>query len=194
MQEIDTKYIDQFLRLKSISDILERKFFKNTREITESMAIYSACRDALPKKSDVSDTSFKLVEITNSSTQRTAGLFVFLTRWECYGVGKRLGGKFFNAARLHTISGNAESYSFESSSTVVFVAIDPQFELSSVLDSVSAPHVIVITLSTEEVAQGFVGHTPMFERRDTAVIGDRQWIRAYSFKSSGGWKPYVEGG
>jgi hypothetical protein len=180
--DINTSYIDQFLRLKCVSDIIERRFYKSAKDITEGMALLNAIRAVAPDL--MKSESVKLVEICNGSALKIAGLMAFLTRWECAAVGKELPRTPYNAARLLVAPGSPRGYQITSvKSPVVVCAVDPQYRLEDILEDIDCPELYVFSAQNGSNTY-FSGYTPIESFNDDAVLSDRNIISAYHFEAA----------
>lgn len=96
------RYMDEFIKLKCAPDLISMRLFPNAKEITESMAAYKATRFISGKVNlDFGNPNIAMVCVGDGNTPRTAALFAFRSRWDCYSVDPRLGPKRFEVAHLH---------------------------------------------------------------------------------------------
>lgn len=101
------RYIDEFLLMRSSSDMLLAGLFPNGKELAESMSAFTAVREFLLVRRDVAservrrmcqdtgvlrvtDPSVTVVVVGDGVTPRTAGLFAFRTSWRCVSVDPAL--------------------------------------------------------------------------------------------------------
>src|SRR5574343_1709534 len=82
------RYIDEFIhRWKCASDLLVLGLFPNGKEITESMSAYHAVKKyILDDVQELKDESIFLVSVGDGCVPRTAALFAFMTKWQCWSV------------------------------------------------------------------------------------------------------------
>lgn len=86
-------YINQFIsRYKCAADMLAIGLFPNAKEITESMSMYHAVKKYLPEYK-LDDRDVDLFSVGDGSTPRTAGLFAFMTAWQCFSIDPNLSNK-----------------------------------------------------------------------------------------------------
>lgn len=100
----DLRYLNAFIDLKCAPDLLELKMFPNAKEITESMAMYAAVAKLLPKRGeDLGSELHKVFVIGDGSTPRTAAIFAFRSRWQCFSIDPLLkeASRFMRVNRLH---------------------------------------------------------------------------------------------
>ncbi len=78
------KYLDTFIKLKCAPDLLALGLFPNTKEITESMAMY----DAVKKYGDfkLNDPDMTVMVVGDGHTPRTGALFAFRSAWYTFSV------------------------------------------------------------------------------------------------------------
>jgi hypothetical protein len=149
------RYINEFIRLKCASDLLERELFPNAKEITESMAAFNAVRTML--NLSPMDESVSLVAVGDGVTPRTAAMFAFRTKWNCYSIDPALdtGRKWFSlpSYRLTVVADKVENlirpggekfWIFDG--VVVIVAVHSHAPLPVVLEHIkgSPRHVVAI--------------------------------------------------
>eukprot|EP00960_Hanusia_phi_P004881 141004-Hanusia_phi.AAC.2 len=79
-QESKLKYVDEFLKLDCAPSLIALKLFPNAKEITESMAVYTAFRRLLSAQCMDFDSSDSFVFVGDGTTPRTAAIFAHLTR------------------------------------------------------------------------------------------------------------------
>ena len=94
------RYIDEFLSLKCVTDLIDHKLYPDTKEITESMAILNVLRtyfnsSSKDLKNDY-DYNFENKNVTaivvgDGSTPRIAALLCFITKWnDIYSIDPQL--------------------------------------------------------------------------------------------------------
>ena len=81
------RYIDEFVRLSSAPTMLELNLFPNSKEISESMAMWEAYRKFLAKHcADFTDED-AFIAVGDGATPRTAALFAFLGKGgTCFAI------------------------------------------------------------------------------------------------------------
>ena len=70
------RHIDELIGCACFPDLLERKFFPNGKEITESAAAYHYVRWHLPRFA-LRDPDIAMVSVGDGHTPRTAAMFAF---------------------------------------------------------------------------------------------------------------------
>jgi len=98
------RYINEFVKLNCASDLLELKLFPNAKEITESMGAFHAVRSVILPETGIqrNDPGITLVSVGDGCTPRTAALFAFLTKWQCYSIDPQLREAPFSIKQLVT--------------------------------------------------------------------------------------------
>lgn len=141
-----SRYINQFLRLKCAPDVIASRVFPNVKEITESMAAFSAVRRIMGSES-FGNHKIQLVDVGAGKYPRTALLFAHMTRWTCWAIDPRLSSKSYSNVRgLHTLSEKIESTMTESEHPVVVCAVHSHVPLDVTLSRIKAPEVLVVAM------------------------------------------------
>ena len=131
------KYLNEFHKLKCSADIVPLRLFPNAKEITESMGAYHAVLNHI--ECDKDDPSTLLISVGDGNTPRTAGLFAFLTKWDCLSVDPRLKTKpeFKAIKRLAIVPEKIEDCSFpliNLYSQIIVVCVHSHAKLDVVYD------------------------------------------------------------
>jgi hypothetical protein len=103
---LNFRFVDEFLALGCVTDLLLAGLYPNGKEMAESMAAFSAVRDFMLFRKDapdgaprkfsengplhLNDPTVTLVAVGDGCTPRTAGLFAFRTSWRCVSVDPAL--------------------------------------------------------------------------------------------------------
>lgn len=82
------RLLSEFVQLSCAPDVLRLKLFPNAKEITESMAMYSAVRKYVCD--DFRNDKIAMVSVGDGASPRTAGLFAFRSAWNCYSIDPNL--------------------------------------------------------------------------------------------------------
>lgn len=86
------RYLDEFLRLKCVRDLMLPGLWPDAKEVTESMCAYSAVRSRLGKH--LGDPQVAAVVVGDGCSPRTAALFAYRSRWTVYSVDPRMRDKW----------------------------------------------------------------------------------------------------
>lgn len=91
------EYLDQFLQLKCAPDLITMGLFPNSKEITETFAVWRALKGyILPllstSTSSIDNRQNAIIVVGDGMTPRTAALCAYLTKglWQCYSVDPML--------------------------------------------------------------------------------------------------------
>lgn len=89
------EYLDQFLQLKCAPDLITMGLFPNSKEITETFAIWTALRRHIFPQlstSSMDNRQNAIIVVGDGMTPRTAALCAYLTKgaWQCYSVDPML--------------------------------------------------------------------------------------------------------
>lgn len=89
-------YISRFLKAKVSPFLLP--FFQRTgnpvKEITESYGIFNAARTCFPEF--IKEDTVDCFVIGDGNTSRTAAMFAFFTKWQCYSIDPKLNMNYLN--------------------------------------------------------------------------------------------------
>jgi hypothetical protein len=139
-------YLEEFLRDKCSPDLLERKFFPNIKELTESYTAFAAVRRMFGVQA-FGNPDIVLIDVGCGATPRTAALFAFKTRWKCHAVDPRLHVREYRTDRLHLCPTKIEDMVFNyPDKTVVVVAVHAHIVLDHLLDVVRAKELAVVAM------------------------------------------------
>ncbi|CAF1052675.1 unnamed protein product [Rotaria sordida] len=94
------EYLDEFLQLRCAPELITMGLFPNSKEITESFAIWSALRQfifprmeqKLPTSESIDNRQNAIIVVGDGMTPRTAALCAYLTKglWQCYSIDPML--------------------------------------------------------------------------------------------------------
>ena len=94
------RYIDEFLSLKCVTDLINHKIYPDAKEITESMSILNALRKYFHSSSkdlqkhkdyNFANKNVTAIIIGDGSTPRIASLLCFVTKWNnIYSIDPQL--------------------------------------------------------------------------------------------------------
>jgi hypothetical protein len=102
------RYMDEFVKLKCAPDMLSLDLFPNSKEVTESLAVYSAIRKHFRHIFDLSDPNVTVISVGDGATPRTGATFAYRSAWQCISVDPLLKNKKgrFNAIQRLTMYEN----------------------------------------------------------------------------------------
>lgn len=80
------RYIDEFLSLNCAPHLLKLKYFPNSKEVTESMAMYSAYRTYFGKTIKSDDDKVLCIVVGDGKYPRTGALFAMRTKWNIVSI------------------------------------------------------------------------------------------------------------
>lgn len=113
---VPTTYLSRFLSLNSAANMLELELFpkSNTiKEIAESMSMwYAVERHIMPIDQDVytgrGQSDINLIVVGDGTKPRTAALFAYMTKWNCWSIDPIMTQKEYPIKRLTIISNKIE--------------------------------------------------------------------------------------
>lgn len=126
------RYMDAFVRLKCAPDLLAHGWYPNAKEISESMAALEAARQALGVRR-FGDEETTLIAPGDGCSPRTAGLFAYMTRWDCFAVDPRMRGqgRHPTVKRLTLVPRRAEDFGLNPRKRVVVAAVHSHANLAA---------------------------------------------------------------
>jgi hypothetical protein len=84
------RYINEIMGCKCFPDLLELGIYPNAKEITESLAAYSAARKYGKKLFPFEDRKTSMISVGDGASPRTAAMFAFRSAWQCYSIDPNL--------------------------------------------------------------------------------------------------------
>lgn len=150
-QDGQHRYMNEFIgQYKSAADLLALGIYPDAKEITESMAAFSAVRKYL-KQYDPQDPKVTLVSVGDGKQPRTAALFAFKTKWNCISIDPGLDltkiGTWENKIkRLTCIPQKIEDLSTIYCKKVVIVAVHSHASMRETLNIVQGEERSLITV------------------------------------------------
>lgn len=87
-------YLNEFIQLSSAPDMLELGLFPNVKEISESMGCFHAAIELFGGMECLGRHDIAVVVIGDGVSPRTAGLFAFRSRWDCYAIDPLMREKY----------------------------------------------------------------------------------------------------
>lgn len=143
---MSNNYLAQFVRLECAPDLLSWKVFPNAKEITESMAAFSAVWGHITD--DFGNKKIALVSVGDGHTPRTAALFACRTAWKCYSVDPELRPKMWGIKRLVVIPKKIEDSPLDlhAFDMAIIVLVHSHAPMEAVLTNIKAKirHVVAM--------------------------------------------------
>lgn len=175
------KYISEFLGLTCAVDILQTDLFPNGKEITETMATYSAVVRKM-HGFDPTDDEITMISVGDGSTPRTAGFFAYMTHWECISVDPKLRVNDFQEIRqLEMYDGRIQEYEFKGD-RVILTAVHSHADLQDSVDAIDAEEILVVAMPCCETLE-LDDHEPIKEYADWGCFSPQRTIKIYHIKN-----------
>ena len=173
------KYVNEFVRMKCSPDLIKYELFPNVKEISESMTALVAVRKYLGAKS-FGDENFTVIDAGCGRMPRTAALFAFLTRWQCYAVDPLLQMNNSNNSikRLQKINGLIEQQRFDIDGTCIFLAVHSHISLPIALQNVKAKRIIIVAIPCCKPLI-LKKYKPVKEYEDEGCLSPKRLVRMY---------------
>lgn len=86
---ISARYVNRFISLDSLEEFGKYDLFPNVKEVTESFGMYSAVTHNICMNDeyiDVDRENTRIFVVGDGVVPRTASVFAFMTKWECYSI------------------------------------------------------------------------------------------------------------
>jgi hypothetical protein len=174
-----TRHIDEFLGLKCMPEII--KFYPNSKEITEAMAVFSGIRkvhDVYP--SIMGDPNILCIVPGDGVSPRVGALAAYRTKWTVHSVDPAMRQREHGIERLTLHTKKIEDCEFIKYPTVVIMSCHSHVALDEVLKTVYADRYIVIALQCC-VPMKITDKLPLHEYRDVGVFSPENLIRIWSW-------------
>lgn len=143
---MNTRYLDQFIRLKCAPDLLSAKLFPNVKEITETMTAFTAVRRVVGAER-FGDGTVTLIDVGSGVKPRTAAFFACMTRWQTIAVDPvlRQSGQH-KIRRVLMFQKRIEDLEINVEGLAVIVGVHSHANLSKTLMSISSKGAIVVAM------------------------------------------------
>lgn len=84
------KYISELLSCRCAPDLMRLHIYPNAKEVSESFALYNACRRHLASRFDTKDPSVVCIVVGDGVSPRTGALMCFRTAWKVHSIDPAL--------------------------------------------------------------------------------------------------------
>jgi len=88
--EGSSRYLSELLKLDCGPELLKLRLFPAAKELTESFAAFAAVRNHLGSVFSPDDANVTVVCVGDGKFPRTAALFAYRTKWQCYSVDPQM--------------------------------------------------------------------------------------------------------
>lgn len=186
----DRVYVHEFFRMRAAADILPLGVFPNVKEITESMAAFTASARLV----DRSRSDVLCVAVGDGVTPRTATLCAFLSKWQCWSIDPNLregkiAGWEAKVQRLRCIKGRAEEQSIKTTSPVVVLAVHSHAPLHEFLPRIDAKEVYVVAVpccvpqrvevDLRKLDRGLWEIDPSYQYEDGGIWSEKKLVKVW---------------
>lgn len=175
------KYFDELTQSCKFQLMLNLKLFPNAKEISESMAMYSAIKNKLKLPLD---GGFNCVVVGDGHTPRTASLIAMHSNYKCYSIDPNLKMKFTwkRIERLSMYDMKVESVSMKFDEHTIIILPHSHVNLKTCLEQISAPSYTLITMDC--CFDNSLKQNPDIEYCDDAIWSIKNKIKIWeNFKS-----------
>lgn len=141
------RYIDEFLDLECGPELMMKDIFPNSKEISESYAVYNAVRNETNRTFiELDDEEINVFSVGDGSTPRTSALFAYMTKFKCHSIDPQLKGKEYpDINRLELYPTKIQEQEFECEKAIL-LAVHNHSDLQESLDRINADKIIVVAM------------------------------------------------
>jgi len=141
-----SRYLDIFIGCKCAPDLLEHRLFPNTKEITESFAMYDAS-GKLPEGYEWNRKNVTCVVVGDGTKPRTGAMFAYRTAWNVVSIDPNMSNTYYgDINRFKTYKNRIEDLKLEFNENTVIVLPHSHAKIQDCLDSIKAPKRSIITM------------------------------------------------
>lgn len=189
------RYIDEFLSLKCAPHLLKLGYFPNSKEVTESMAMYNAYRTYFFKQIKHDDENVLCIVVGDGKYPRTGALFAMRTKWTIVSIDPTSVYDYHDGVkRLTTFKEKLEKISkddfykirdYKSKIVIIYPHSHAKLEDSEFLVKYvggKLPHKEYLTIVMPCCFKQdiFLDQYPNFEYRDDAVNSEKNLIKIFT--------------
>lgn len=181
------RYLDEFIRLKCAGDLLNEKLFPNAKEISESMAAYSAVRHIVYQSDGAvkfSDRGIMLYAVGDGVSPRTGALFAYRSAWHCVSIDPKLRSPGC-ADRLHKLNRGIEDFmQAQIPDIAIIVCVHSHAKLNRCLQSIKAKTLRIVVAIPCCVPQDIYGPgeqkiAPDVEYEDWGILSPKRTVKIW---------------
>lgn len=181
------RYYHEIFNLRCGPDLIRTGLYKSAKEWTESAAVFNAAERYLPWDMD---KELILISYGDGCQPRTAALFAFRTKWQCYSVDPDLRDEDWSSInRLSLFKGKGENFELDCQGKVVvalFVhahvpivkAVKPLMKTASAISAIAMPCCMILDNGLPP---------PNFSYYDSGVESDKRQVKIWSNILDGYW-------
>lgn len=174
-------YFDEFVKLKCAPDLLALELFPNGKEITESFGAYNAVRNYILPKTNIklSQEDVDLVCVGDGCTPRTAAIFAFRSKWNCYSIDPALRMKDYSKIkRLTLYNKKVEEMEFSTNNPLIIVMVHSHATIKNTLAHVRSTkerHLVTIPccIPHEIPNKTYLGYM------DTGIMSEKNTVKIW---------------
>lgn len=176
------RYLDEFFSLTCAPDILIANIFPNSKEITESFGAYNAVRKHRESFA-FNDQQIDVICVGDGCQPRTAALFAFRSKWNCYSIDPRLNLTETNARvwngikRLHLIKDKIENFHHIASEKAIIVAVHSHAPLDVAVKNIVAKEKLVIAIPC--CFEQNLDADPIEEYHDFGILSEKRLVKIW---------------
>jgi len=156
---------------KLLASKLSNQFFKRTKELTETMAVFGAIEKYLPHIQR-RDTTVTFVCIGDGKWSRTATIFKFLTGWRCVSVDPQIPHGFDSGSGVETHACKIEDIIIDCSELTVVSFVHAHVDLEPSLKSLKLPSRAKLSVVSMPCCKWHRRHATLFGSRPDAEFID----------------------
>mmetsp|Transcript_26609 Transcript_26609/g.51221 ORF Transcript_26609/g.51221 Transcript_26609/m.51221 type:complete len:366 (+) Transcript_26609:98-1195(+) len=181
-----SRYLSELLTLACGPDLLRLKLYPDAKELTESFAAFHAVRAHLGHSFSPSDPSVTAVCVGDGSVPRTAALFAYRTKWQCYSVDPQLrepSDRWGGIERLQAIRAKVEDCRFTADKLLI-VCVHAHVGLAECLDVMDWKDLGIVAMPccnfySRLQLSGHDSASLVVEYYDTGIVSPHRLVRVY---------------
>lgn len=170
------RYFDEITKVTAFTLMLKQKMFPNAKEISESMAMFSAIRNELELPLN---GNFNCVVVGDGHTPRTATLVAMRTNYNCYSIDPQLRMKpsWKKIKRLSMHDLKIQQMNLKFNKHTIIILPHSHVDLKTCLEHISAPSYTLITMDC--CFNNSIEKTPDIQYRDNGVWSEKNEIKIW---------------
>lgn len=140
-----SKYLDLFIQSTCAPDLLMHRLFPNSKEITESYAMFEATTH-LPEGFEWNNSDVTVVVVGDGIRPRTAAMFAYRTKWNCVSIDPDMRPHCYDIQRLSVMRKKVEDVSIEVDHNLLIVLPHSHAPLESCLSNLRGKNRCVVAM------------------------------------------------
>ena len=174
-----SRYVDEFLSLNCLPDLLSLGVKYTSKEISESMAAKHAVRDKL--KLSFHSPDIFCVCVGDGVYPRTGLLMSFLTKWKVVSVDPALKSTYFPVANFMAIRDKVEDVQLQHDGIAVILMVHSHASLTRTCESIYAPQKFLVNIPC--CVEPDMDVEPDIEYTDKYILSSKNTVQLWGLKN-----------